>query len=499
MSDACCADWARRAPDKIALTDLSDGQRQDWTYQALEAEAQSLAADLSARGVAQGDRVGVFRSQGAWTLIAHLAIWKCGAISLPLFTAFRKDALLARVNDAEPKLILTDPKRAPIAQDCADDMPAVEDILVLEEMVFDASEFDAVNTKEDDPAILLYTSGTTGNPKGALLPHRVLLGHLPGVEISHNFLGMDQDRIWTPADWAWIGGLLDVMAPALALGVPLVASNVEKFDPMDAKTLIEGEGIRNVFFPPTALKMLRASGVTIDGLRTVASGGEPLGSELLDWACTALGVTINEFYGQTECNMIVSSCGDLFPNREGAIGRIVPGHDVAVIDMDGNPTDEEGDISIKTSTPVMMLGYWRNPEATAQKFRGDWMLTGDRGILEDGYICFIGREDDVISSAGYRIGPAPIENALLKHKAVQFCGVVGLPDEQRHEAVSAFVVLNEGFDGSNELSSTLTQHVKSNLSAHEAPRQIHFVDALPMTVTGKVMRKKLKEMAPCPS
>ena len=495
MAQECCGKWLANDGDRVALTDVTGVERQDWTYAALNAASDRLALFLENGGISKGDRVGVFRSQGAWTLISHLAIWKLGAISLPLFTAFRRDAVLSRVTDAEPKLILTDAKRLALTKDSLPYMPSVQAIHVSEDLNLPVGDFTPVQTRADDPAILLYTSGTTGNPKGALLAHRVLLGHLPGVEMSHDFLGQAGDKIWTPADWAWIGGLLDVMAPALALGVPLVASDVENFDPETARDLIEGEAIRNVFFPPTALKMLRASGVAVKGLRSVASGGEPLGSELLDWGRKALGVTINEFYGQTECNMVVSSCTTLFQPSAGSIGKIVPGHHLAVIDSNGNEAEGEGDIAIHRDSPVAMTEYWRNSEATAQKYRGDWLLTGDRGIIEDGYVRFVGRDDDVISTAGYRVGPAPIENALIKHRAVKFAGVIGLPDPERHQIICAFIVLNEGFSAGSELDAELRNHVKSTLAAHEAPRDIRFIDEMPMTVTGKVMRKTLREMA----
>jgi len=344
-------------------------------------------------------------------------------------------------------------------------------------------------TTPDDPAILIYTSGTTGAPKGALHGHRVLTGHLPGVIVSHDMLGQGDDCLWTPADWAWIGGLFDVAMPGLALGVPVVAARMAKFTPEGAAQIIAISGARNVFFPPTALKLLKAADARTCGLRSVASGGEPLGAEMLDWGRSALGVTINEFYGQTECNMVASSCAALFPARAGCMGRSAPGFDVAVIDADGQPTTLEGDIAVKREAASMMLHYWNNPTATAAKFRGDWLLTGDRGIIEGDYIRFIGRDDDVITSAGYRIGPSEIEDCLLRHPAVAMAAVVGLPDPVRTEAVTAVVVLR---DGATATEADLQTHIRTRLSAHLVPRRVLFRDALPMTVTGKIMRKDLK-------
>ncbi len=269
----------------------------------------------------------------------------------------------------------------------------------------------------------------------------MLTGHLPGVEMSHDLLGQPGDVIWTPADWAWIGGLFDVAMPGLALGVPVVATPMAKFDPHAVAGLIRDCGIRNVFLPPTALRMLKVAGVRLSGLRSVASGGETLGAPMLDWGREAFGLQINEFYGQTECNMVASGSGAMFPARPGAIGRAVPGFDLAVIDAQGRPIDAEGDIAIRRGAGSMMLEYWRNPQATAAKFRGDWLVTGDRGVIRDGHVQFVGRDDDVITSAGYRIGPSEVEDCLLRHPAVAQVAVVGKPCALRTEIVKAYVVL----------------------------------------------------------
>ncbi len=318
---------------------------------------------------------------------------------------------------------------------------------------------------------------------------------MPSVEMSHDILPQKNDVLWTSADWAWIGGLLDVLMPALFHGVPVVAARMEKFSGNECEKIIGEGGVRNIFFPPTALRMLKAEGVTLSGIRTIACGGEPLGAEMLNWGREALGVTINEFYGQTECNMVVSSCAKFFGPQEGSMGKPVPGHEVEIIDDKGQPTDLEGDIAIKRGTAVMMLEYWNNPAATKEKFRGDWLLTGDRGIRDGEFIRFIGRDDDVITSSGYRIGPAEIEDCLLKHKAVASVGIIGKPDRKRTEIVKAYVILREGFSSSEELMTSLKHHVKTKLAAYEYPREIEFVESLPMTVTGKIIRKELKARA----
>jgi acetyl-CoA synthetase len=230
-------------------------------------------------------------------------------------------------------------------------------------------------------------------------------------------------------------------------------------------------------------------------LRSVASGGETLGAELLDWGRRTFGLTINEFYGQTECNMTVSSCADLMPTRAGAIGRPVPGHRVAIVDGAGQlaAPGATGNIAVHRPDPVMFLGYWNNPKATAAKFAGDWLLTGDTGMMDsEGYIHFVGRDDDVITSAGYRIGPGEIEDTLLQHPAVKMAAVVGAPDAQRTEIVVAIIVLQDGQGSSDALKREIQEHVKVRLAAHEYPREIFFVDELPMTTTGKVIRRELR-------
>ncbi|SMX48357.1 Acetyl-coenzyme A synthetase [Ruegeria arenilitoris] len=472
-----------RPAEQVAILDLSSAATTEITYGELELMTDRLARGLLGR-VQPGDRVGVLLSQSPWCAAAHLAIWKIGAISVPLFKLFKRDALASRIGDAGAGYVLTDGEGADMLGDLAQP-------LIVSELGADGPAVDFADTGREDPAVLIYTSGTTGKPKGALHGHRVLTGHLPGVSISHNHLRAG-DCLWTPADWAWIGGLFDVLMPGLALGIPVVAARLDKFTPEACADLIARGGVRNVFFPPTALRMLKAADMTIPGLRSVASGGEPLGAEMLAWGQGAFGLTINEFYGQTECNMVVSSCAEEFPARPGCIGKPVPGHEVAVIDATGNPTDAEGDVAIRRGSASMLLEYWNNPQATAEKFRGDWLITGDRGMWEGDYLRFVGREDDVITSAGYRIGPAEIEDCLLTHPAVATVGVVGKPDPLRTEIVKAYVVLKPGSETSEQ---ELQDWVKDRLAHYSYPREVAFVQDLPLTVTGKVIRKELKRRA----
>ncbi len=509
-----CDKWAQRDPHKLALIFVGeDGSSREYSFGELRRRSNQLANLLSARGLTRGGRVGILLPQAPETAYSHMAVFKLGAISVPLFRLFGVEALLHRLANSGARAIITDAEGLAKIEQLKAGLPELEVILSIDgrdqngrdfcDHLNQYSElFDPVQTRADDPAILIYTSGTTGAPKGALHAHRVLLGHLPGVEMSHDFLPQPGDRIWTPADWAWIGGLLDVLFPGLHHGVPVVAYGYPKFSAEAAFELIQNYEIRNTFLPPTALKMMRA--VSDPGrrwklnLRTIASGGESLGSELIEWGRRTFGVTINEFYGQTECNMVLSSSATLMEPRPGVIGRAVPGHHVDVIDASGKPCPdgEPGSIAIHRPDPVMFLGYWNDPQATEAKFRDDWLLTGDNGVREDGgWIRFLGRDDDVITSAGYRIGPGEIEDCLIRHPAVKLACVVGKPDSERTEIVKAYVVLAEGWPPSPELAAAIAEYVKSRLAAHEYPREVEFVTSLPTTSTGKLIRRELRKRA----
>lgn len=507
-----CDRWALHDPDRPAIIEFDGSNSYVTSFEALRLRSNRLANLLVGYGLKPGDRVGVLASQRVDTAAAHIAIYKCGAIAVPLFSLFGQDALRHRLVDSETSFLIADEGGFRTTATIRDELPKlavvipmdpVDELVGLDTLLQGMSEdFKPVPTRAEDPALIIYTSGTTGASKGALHAHRVLLGHLPGVEMSHDEFPKPGDRMWTPADWAWIGGLLDVLLPALHHGVAVVAHRFAKFTAEAAFELIACCCVRNVFLPPTALKMMRlvpdpAKRWPLE-LRTVASGGETLGSELLEWGRQALGVTINEFYGQTECNMVLSSCSAWFEPRAGAIGRPVPGHTVGIIGRDGElvAPNELGEISVRRPDPVMFLGYWRNQKATSEKFRGEWLLTGDLGSVDDeGFFRFLGRVDDVITSAGYRIGPGEIEDCILRHPAVEAVGVAGVPDPTRTEIVVAFVVLRQEPDDRDALAAELQELVRSRLGAHQYPRRVCFLDSLPLTTTGKVMRRKLRALA----
>ncbi len=514
IGTAVSDDWALRSPDRVALLDYRlEGEAASLTYGDLAERSNAFAAALKARGVTRGDRVALLLPQCFETVIAHVAIYKLGAIAVPLALLFGVEALEYRLHAAGVKAVVTNGQGLAKVAGLTARLPLLELLVSIDaaergaddfhRLVADSSrQFEAEPTGPDDPAMMIFTSGTTGPPKGALHGHRVLLGHIPGVQMPHEFLPQPGDLLWTPADWAWAGGLLNVLLPGLYLGVPVVAGRFERFEPQMALGLMEKMKVRNAFIPPTALRMLKTERDIARrwklSIRTIGSGGEALGRETYDWARAELGLTINEFYGQTECNLVLASCAAIGVSRGGAIGRQVPGHEVAIIDEEGLPVPvgQPGQIAVRKPDPVMFLEYWQNPEATARKFIGEWMTTGDQGIRdEDGYVHFFGRDDDVITSAGYRIGPGEIEDCLSGHPAVALAAAVGKPDEVRTEIVKAYVVLNEGYEPGPDMADEIRQWVRERLSAHEYPREVAFVDSMPLTTTGKVIRRIFRERA----
>jgi acetyl-CoA synthetase len=508
-----CDKWAGERFRLALIFEDEKGAVEKYTFWDLKQLSNRLANALRAYGISRGDRVGILLPQCPETALAHIAIYKLGGIAIPLFTLFGPEALEYRLANSGAKAVITDGGNLDKILEIKERLPELKLIIASRgqamEGVVDfrqaiekgASDFFPVRTRADDPALIIYTSGTTGPPKGALHAHRVVLGHLPGVEFFHNFFPKKDDLYWTPADWAWIGGLIDVLLPSWHHGVPVVAFRAKKFDPEQAFYFIAKYGIRNAFMPPTALKIMRQvkdPRSRFDfAMRTIGCGGETLGEELLQWGREVMGLTINEFYGQTEVNLVVGNCSEIMETRQGSMGRAIPGHRVEVVDDQGQiaPVGQAGEVAILRPDPVMFLEYWGNSKATEEKFIGDWSLTGDLARKdEDGYFWFVGRKDDLITSAGYRIGPAEIEDCLIKHPAVAMAGVIGAPDEVRGEIVKAFIVLKPEFSPSSELKGEIQQFVKTRLAAHEYPREIEFLSELPLTATGKIMRKDLRKM-----
>ncbi len=505
-----CERHQHKASQVAVYYENAAGEQAHYSFGDLKRFSDAFANALRALGVERGDRVAIVLPQTIETIVAHLAIHKLGAVSLPLAILFGPEALEYRLRDSGARVAITHASRYDDIRALQPELPDLEYVVgcgcgepaeefwnLLER---GAEFFEMVKTRADDPACLIYTSGTTGPPKGALVAHRAVIGNFTGFEMSQNFFPEDGDVFWTPADWAWTGGLWDALLPALNYGVPIVAFEARGFDAERVCRLMGDYGVSNAFIPPTALKMLRALPDLRQRydlqLRAIMSAGEQVGEELIHWGRDALGLTINEMWGQTEFNYIVGNCSAIMAPKPGSMGKPYPGHRVDVIDDEGKvlADGEEGELAAWCDDPVMFLGYWNNDEATRAKITANWFRTGDVGYRdEDGFLWFVGRKDDVITSAGYRIGPGEIEDSLLRHPAVLQAAVIGKPDDLRGEIVKAFVVLGGGFVPSAELAGEIQQSVRERLSAHEYPREVEFIETLPMTTTGKVRRIDLRQ------
>ena len=532
LAEACCGRWARSRPDAIAVrAEHEDGRTASLSWAELQRGANRLANALRRLGVARGDRVALLLPQRVETAIAHIALYQLGAVAMPLSMLFGPDALEYRINGGGARVAIVDEGSIAnllAARPLCADLKAVlavggaqgqGDLDWVDAVQRERSSFTPVKTLADDAAVLIYTSGTTGPPKGTLIPHRALIGNLPGFVASQNWFphvdpqepsGERSEAVfWSPADWAWTGGLMDALLPTLYFGREIVAYQ-GRFSPETALGVMQRYRVTHTFLFPTALKaMMKAvpnPRARFDlQLRSIMSAGEAVGDAVFDWCEKALGITVNEMFGQTEMNYIVGNSHRLWPARPGSMGRAYPGHRIAVLDDAGNecPRGTPGDVALHRRDvhgaldPIFFLGYWNNEAATRAKFTGDpldsWCRTGDMAVMDaDGYLWYHGRGDDVFKSAGYRIGPSEIENCLVKHPAVANAAVVPKPDAERGALVKAYVVLAPGFEGDAALVTTLQQHVRGQLAPYEYPKEIEFIETLPMTTTGKVQRRVLR-------
>ena len=533
IAQLCAKRWATHDNGQrlAVISHQTDAPATEHSFAQLQAAANAMSQQLAALGVQRGDRVAVVLPQRFETAVAFMALWQMGAVVMPLSQLFGPEALLFRLQDAQAVLAVVDHASASTVQALQADCPELQTLLNVDDMPWhmQAKPWPMADTLASDPAVLIYTSGTTGPPKGALIPHRALIGNLTGFVCSQNWFGFapsgpspadDNDLplgshavMWSPADWTWTGGLMDALLPSLYFGRPIVAWQ-GRFSADLAFNLMQQHRVTHTFLFPTALKaMMKAyphpsTRFQLD-LQAIMSAGEAVGDAVFNYCQQELGVTVNEMFGQTEVNYIVGNCamngetssGVGWPAKPGSMGRAYPGHRVAVIDEDGHEcaVGVPGDVALHRCDahgdpdPIFFLGYWCQPEATAHKFTGDWCRTGDLATRDaDGYLWYQGRADDVFKSAGYRIGPSEIENCLVKHPAVANAAVVPKPDAERGNVVKAYVVLAAGFAASDDLVTELQQHVRGLLAPYEYPKEIEFIDALPMTTTGKVQRRVLR-------
>ncbi|TNF63538.1 MAG: AMP-binding protein [Burkholderiales bacterium] len=551
MAQVCARRWAADAQHAAQTAVIACGPDQpdrSHSYARLQEQANRLSNALVALGVGRGDRVAIVLPQRFETAVAYMAVLQMGAVGMPLSQLFGPEALAYRLKDSEAVVAICDAGTHAALQGVRGDCPMLHTVIAVDGGLTPGSPdldwgtllarqsglFELVPTRAEEAAVLIYTSGTTGNPKGALIPHRALIGNLSGFVCSQNWFGFDPSDgsvassavFWSPADWAWTGGLMDALLPTLYFGRPIVGYN-GRFSPEVAFELLARHRVTHSFLFPTALKaMMKACpkpraryDIRLEGLM---SAGEAVGDAVFAWCEQELGITVNEMFGQTEINYIVGNCARLYPARPGSMGKPYPGHRVAVLDEQGRecPPGVPGDVSVHRldvhgqPDPIFFLGYWKNEEATRGKFTPDpsatgvqrrerdevlgvprhsWCRTGDLAVRDaDGYLWYQGRADDVFKAAGYRIGPSEIENCLVKHPAVANAAVVPKPDPERGAVVKAYVVLAPGHAGSTALVRELQAHVKGKLAPYEYPKEIEFVDALPMTTTGKVQRRVLR-------
>jgi acetyl-CoA synthetase len=496
-----------------------DGRRETYTFDDLDAQSNQVANALAELGIGRGDRVAIVVPQKPANPLTHLACWKLGAVSLPLSVLFGPDALQYRLDDSGATVAVVDESVREAVNEARGACPDLEhvvevdgdasgDVQSFEEFrTAHSTEREIAETDRDTPAIVMYTSGSTGPPKGVLHGHSVWAGHCPAFCMYFE-RDVFESTFWTPADWAWIGALGDLLYAAWHYGRPVVSYPMGSFDERTAYELCEEFGVTDTFLPPTAIRMMMGVEDPTDqydlSLKAICSGGEPLTPEILDWAEAELdGVAVNELYGQTEANLLVSNCRDWFPAQAGSMGKPVPGHEVAIVDQETGEqmgTDEVGMIAVRREgDPIVFQEYWNQPEKTERASVDGWHLTGDLGYRDaDGYFWFKARDDDVIITSGYRVGPGEVESAILEHPDVAQAGVIGVDDELRGETIKAFVQPVEGVTGDDTLRDEIKDLVRDRLAKYEYPREVEFLDELPQTTTGKIQRRKLREREPAP-
>jgi acetyl-CoA synthetase len=476
--------------DKLAMVwERFDGASREVTWGDLQDLSNQAANMLAAHGVERGDRVAVVLPPTAETAAIFFGTWKLGAILLSMSVLYGDDGIRHRLGDSQPRVLITDAANA----------GRFDDPLVLdgELLAGQPTDFQTADTSADDPAQLYYTSGTTGLAKGIVHAHRYLLAH---EEFTYCHEVEDGERFHGVGEWAWAAGIAPLLGPWRLGAVQCVYQREGGFDPHKQLDFVSRHGVTNAFFTPTALRAMMP--VSDAGkrypcnFRRVCSAGEPLNPEAIRWFREQYGVTVLDYYGLTESYPLVANY-PWMEVREGSMGRPMPGWDVQILDEDEQPLPhgERGEICLRArSNPHYPLGYWNNDEAAAETFGGDWFHTKDAAVMDEGgYVWYAGRADDVIISAGYRIGPFEVESACIEHPAVAESAAVASPDERRGHVVKAFIVLAEGYEPSDELADEIKHFVRDRLSQYAYPRKVEFVADLPKTLTGKIRRIELRE------
>ena len=501
--------------DHLALIhEHPDQTVEKYTFAELNELASRFAVFLIDLGVKPGQPVAIHTAQSPQTAIAHMAIYKIGAVALTLSHLYGPDAVAHIMNDSGAEVIITNSEYWGALRERLSGLSTLKHRIVVGHtergetsfadcLAASTAQFQPVITRTEDPALLMYTSGSTGMPKGLLHSHRIIHAYLPTITLFYNMeLDFPDAVFWSPADWAWVGGLLDLVLPAWQHGQTVVSTN-HRFTAEWAFEFMERHGVTHSFMTPTALKRIAEVRQPRRkwqlSTRVICTGGESLPGEVMRWAEDEFGIVCNEFYGLTEFNHMVGCCKRLFPAIPGSMGLAYPGRQVAIIDEDGNPQPDGtvGEVaSWLPDDPSLFLGYWGQPGVPEQMRVGNWLRSGDLAVRDsNGYFWYQGRNDDLIKSAGYRIGPNEVEDALVSHPDVAEAAVVGKPDRERGTVVMAYVRLMQGVEKSDHTRRQLQQHVKDNLAAYKYPRIVEFVDSFPLTSSGKIRRKALRERA----
>ncbi len=502
----------KKKGDKPAILYSDNEKEVTVTFAQLKEQTNKFANVLTSLGIKKGDRVFLFIPRSPEMLISFAGIVKMGAIAGPLFEAFMEEAVKDRMLDSEAVAIVTTAgQKSRIKKE---ELPNLKHVIVIgadenslapgeisfeKEMAKASADFTPVWLTRDDPMFLLYTSGSTGKPKGVLHTHNIMVGQYFTMKISHDV--QEDDVYWCTADPGWVTGVsYSVWGPWLVGKATIIRGG--RFSADDWYATLEKYGVTIWYSAPTAFRMLAAAGqdvvkkYNLSALRHITSVGEPLNPEVIKWAKEVFDVRIHETWFMTETGVNMVCCYACEPIRVGSMCKAIPGVEAAITDDDGNvlPPMQMGNLSLKKGWPGMMKEIWKNPEKYNEYFQNDpWYVSGDQAYMdEDGYIWFQGRNDDVIKTAGERVGPFEVESKLVEHPAVAEAGVIGKPDEVRGNIIKAFIALAPGYTWSEELDKELKQFVKLGLAAHAAPREIEVRDKLPKTRSGKIMRRVLK-------
>lgn len=501
-------------PTRTALRHLDrSGAVHTICYEELMASITALSVWCDRQDLERGDRLGICLPQCPESVMLQLAALEKGVIVVPMSMIMGPSGITQLHEAAQPSVIVTDESRVEAVTrtgtKTVEVTPPAGDSVTLSDRLerFDVSygaegSIGDEPTTPDTPAYILFTSGTSGAPKGVTLGHRALIGTLPGFHCWFELFderSVDGARIWSPSEWAWAGALFNVLLPTLSLGGTVVSRERRSgFNPGQALQLVDDEAITHAFLPPTALSKIRAESdvdeYTLHSLDVIQCGGESLSDDLWEWGERTLDVTINEAYGLTEANALVGNCSAWYPRREGMMGKPYPGHNIALSTKDGymNTAGTVGELCVELPDPVAFLEYWNDPTATEERIIDDWLHTGDVARFDaDGYLRHMGRMDDLIITAGYRVSPLEVESALESLDTVEAAVVGGVPDDERGERVKAYILASDGSGDDKQLLESVVADARSILGPHKAPREIELIDDLPETRSGKVDRSSL--------